>query len=58
MEAFNEQLQSIIAEYKEGYTDALNGDEVDVLIEHLRNEINLNEGNITEEEYVKLEENA
>ena len=56
MEAFNEQLQSIISEYKEGYTDALNGDEVDVLTEHLRNEINLNEGNITQAEYIKLEE--
>jgi len=56
MEAFNEQLQSIISEYKDGSAEPLDGDEVDVLTEHLRNKMNLNEGNITQEEYLELEE--
>jgi len=54
--AFETPLMDIIKEYKDGSEEALDGDEVDRLIEHLRNKINLQEGNITEEEYLKLEE--
>ena len=54
--AFEKQLIEIIKEYKAGSEEPLDGDEVDRLTEHLRNKINLNEGNITEEEYDKLEE--
>lgn len=34
----------------------LTGDEVDVLVEHLRNRLNLLNGNITDEEYEILED--
>jgi uncharacterized membrane protein len=46
----------IIEKYKDGSDEPLDGDEVDRLIEHLRNSINFIEGNITEEEYEKLED--
>lgn len=51
------EVREIIKEYKEGSGefDPLDGDEVDSLIEHLRNQINLAEGNITEKEYLELE---
>jgi len=54
---FGEELRKIIEKYKEGSGefDVLDGDEVDRLIEHLRSQINLIEGNVTEEEYLKLE---
>lgn len=35
--------------------EPLDGDEVDRLVEHLRNQLNLINGNITQEEYDKLE---
>ena len=35
--------------------DPLDGDAVDGLMEHLKNKINLHEGNITLKEYNKLE---
>lgn len=35
--------------------EPLDGDEVDRLVEHLRNKLNLINGNITREEYDKLE---
>ena len=35
--------------------EPLEGDEVDRLVEHLRNKLNLINGNITREEYDKLE---
>jgi len=53
--AFDEPLKSIIREYKEGSEEPLDGDEVDRLTEHLRNRINLFEGNITQKEFEKLE---
>ena len=53
---FGDRLGEIIKKYKEGSDEALDGDEVDRLTEHLRNQINLIEGNVTEEEYLKLEE--
>lgn len=46
-----EQLQFIIDEYKNGENRPLDGDEVDVLCDLIKVEINLNEGNITQEEY-------
>ena len=52
-EAFSEPLQSIIDEYKDGSKEPLDGDEVDRLTEHLRNKLNLSEGNITEKEYLE-----
>ena len=36
----------------------LTGDEVDVLVEHLRNMLNLMNGNITHDEYLELEEDV
>lgn len=53
--AFEKQLMEIIKEYKDGSKEPLDGDEVDKLTEHLRNKLNLIEGNITQEEYDKLE---
>ena len=47
-------IKEIIKEYKDGSEEPLDGDEVDRLIEHLRNKINLFEGNITPQEYDKL----
>lgn len=49
------ELAEIIKKYKDGSEEALDGDEVDVLVGHLKNQINLTEGNITEKEYRKLE---
>jgi hypothetical protein len=55
--AFADQLNAIIAEYKQGSDDVpLDGDEVDKLVGHIYNRINLLEGNITEEEYLAMEE--
>ena len=53
--AFEKSLKDIIIEYRQDEAP-LDGDEVDRLTEHLRNRINLFEGNITEKEYAKLEE--
>jgi len=48
------QLYPIIEEFREDEDTPLDGDEVDNLIEILRAKINLHEGNITEQEYIKL----
>lgn len=53
---FGEELREILKKYKEGNDEALDGDEVERLVKHLRNQLNLIEGNITEDEYIKLEE--
>ena len=55
---FEKELISILDIYSEKTweTEPLDGDEVDVLIEHLRNRLNLINGNITQEEYACLEE--
>lgn len=53
---FGEELSKIISIYRDGSEDALDGDEVDGLVEHLRNQANLMEGNITEDEYEELED--
>lgn len=50
------ELRDIIKLYKDGSKEPLDGDEVDKLIRHLKNQVNLIEGNITEKEYDKLEQ--
>lgn len=55
--AFVGPILDILREYKGGSDEPLDGDEVDRLVEHLRNKINLQEGNITDEEYLELESN-
>lgn len=52
---FFDELRDIIKLYKDGSEEPLDGDEVDRLVKHLKNQINLIEGNITEEEYDKEE---
>lgn len=54
MKNWIEQLLPIIEEYKGGNDEALDGDDVDRLVDILRAKINLHEGNITEEEYNNL----
>ncbi len=44
-------LLPIIEEYKEGSNEPLDGDEVDRLCEIIKAKINLQEGNITRQEY-------
>lgn len=53
---FIQPIREIIASYKDGSDEPLDGDEVDMLTEHVRNRINLHEGNITDSEYEELEE--
>lgn len=54
---FEKELIKILDIYSEGdwETEPLDGDEVDRLTEHLRNRLNLLNGNITKEEYDCLE---
>jgi len=47
-----EQLLPIIKEFKDGDDSPLDGDEVDVLCNFIKNNINLHEGNITFNEYL------
>ncbi len=56
-DTFLAHLMPIIKAYKQsGAVDSpLDGDEVDRLIGHIRNAINLQEGNITTDEYIILE---
>ena len=51
------ELIAILDTYTKGnwLIEPLDGDEVDVLIEHLRNHLNLLNGNITQTEYELLE---
>jgi hypothetical protein len=51
MESWIKKLLPIIEEYKDGDTEALDGDSVDVLCNIIKAKINLQEGNITEKEY-------
>lgn len=55
---FEKELIDILNIYTENgwVTEPLDGDEVDRLTEHLRNRLNLINGNITKEEYDDLEE--
>lgn len=52
---FEEELYKILDIYTENGEYDLDGDEVDTLVEHLRNQLNLICGNITNEEYAELE---
>ena len=45
------QLQPIIDEFKDGSNDPLNGDDVDELARIIKAKLNLQEGNITQEDY-------
>lgn len=54
MDSWINQLLPIIEEYKDGDSEPLDGDEVDRLCEIIKAKINLQEGNITQEEYDKL----
>ena len=49
-----EYLLPIIEEYKDGNNEPLDGDEVDNLLKIIGAKINLQEGNITEQEYNEL----
>lgn len=53
MNSWIEQLIPIIIEYRDG-DEPLDGDEVDRLCDIIKAKINLQEGNITDEEYDKL----
>ena len=58
---FEEELYKILDKYTQddSWTETpLDGDEVDKLTEHIRNQLNLINGNITNEEYLELEEQA
>jgi len=52
---FGDELRAILKRYKEGSGefDPLDDSEVETLINILRNQLNLIEGNITEEEYLE-----
>lgn len=54
---FGKQLLDILDIYtdKEWTDEPLDGDEVDKLTEHIKNQLNLINGNITEQEYKDLE---
>lgn len=54
---FQTELIKILNIYtdKGWQTEPLDSDEVNVLVEHLRNQLDLINGNITKEEYNKLE---
>lgn len=51
MENWIDQLLPIIDEYKDGSDEPLDGDSVSKLSKIIEAKINLQEGNITEEEY-------
>jgi hypothetical protein len=48
---FGNELASILAIYKDGSDEPLDGDEIDSLVSILWCQLNLTEGNITEDEY-------
>lgn len=54
---YSEELCNILDKYAPEWQDeSLDGDEVDRLVEHIRNRLNLINGNITHKEYEDLEE--
>jgi len=56
IEKYNKKLCAELGfEYDPNEREPLDGDEVDRLVLHLKNEIDLNEGNITNYEYEELE---
>lgn len=53
--AFNSELESIVSIFNEGCEDEpMDGDDVEKLVNILKNKINLKQGNITQEEFEKL----
>ena len=55
---FYEELKGIMEKYNQSdWNEPLDGDEVDLLVDHLKNQLNLMNGNITDDEYLQLEEN-
>ena len=53
---FEKELMSILDKYDNEWNDEpLNSDDVDVLVEHLRNQLDLINGNITNKEYLERE---
>jgi hypothetical protein len=54
MENWTEQLIPIIDEFKDGSDEPLDGDEVDGLVKIIQAKINLQEGNITPDEYEEI----
>lgn len=54
---FEKELIEILDRYAPDWEEEpLDGDDVDSLVEHLRNQLNLINGNITRKEYEELEE--
>lgn len=58
MTSFKDELKKIQDEYSEGSTESMDKKEVNLLVEHIRNKLNLMNGNITEQDYEALEENV
>lgn len=58
---FEEELYKILNKFTQGSTnwkiEPLDGDEVDILTEIIRNQLNLINGNITPKEYEELMDN-
>jgi hypothetical protein len=55
---YEDELYSILNKYADDWEkEPLDGDEVEKLINHLRNQLNLINGNITTDEYLEREEN-
>ena len=54
---FEDELIEILNKYDENWVkEPLDSDEVEVLIGHLRNQLDLINGNITNEEYLDIKE--
>lgn len=53
---FEKELEKILYKYDEDWVkEPLNSDEVDTLVEHLRNQLDYINGNITYKEYMEKE---
>lgn len=53
---FEKELEKILYKYDEDWVkEPLNSDEVDILVEHLRNQLDYINGNITYKEYMEKE---
>lgn len=55
---FEEELIKILDKYDESWAnEPLNSDEIEVLVRHLRNQLDLINGNITNKEYLERKGN-
>lgn len=52
---FDTELEKILKIYNEEDDEPLDGDGVEKLVKHIRNKLNLIQGNITQAEFIKLE---